>query len=268
MALKISETVKIGSDYYKVSTNGDLVKIITSISSDPIVAELKKKADINEYQPIYANNLPLPIGAATANNQTNNNQTTQLVNSSGDAATISERINTPTGKVLQVQIGQHDPIANVPVIIGFEHHQLHEGETYQAQDKQSTLGVTTIQYSIVIPSGVMPHFVTRIQVNDGTVEVDIYEDATYTGGSIINSFNKNRNSLNTPNSMCYVGVTSSDGILIESFYVGNGGRAAGNSRSDSEWVLKSNTIYRVDLIGITTGTDVIIQFYWYEDLGI
>ena len=37
---------------------------------------------------------------------------------------------------------------------------------------------------------------------------------------------------------------------------------------DSLMVLKSNTIYRVDVVGRAVGIEAIIGFLWYEDLGV
>jgi hypothetical protein len=56
--------------------------------------------------------------------------------------------------------------------------------------------------------------------------------------------------------------------LIESFFSGSGSKAVGGNRSGTEWILKSNETYRVDLVGLTTGTQAIVTFGWYEDLGV
>lgn len=48
---------------------------------------------------------------------------------SGLTPWVEPRSQTPTGNALNVQIGPGDPISNIPVVMDFEHHQVHEGET-------------------------------------------------------------------------------------------------------------------------------------------
>ncbi len=45
-------------------------------------------------------------------------------------ASVEARKQTPTGNALNVQIGPGDVISNIPVVTLFEHHQVHEGESY------------------------------------------------------------------------------------------------------------------------------------------
>jgi hypothetical protein len=47
------------------------------------------------------------------------------------ADTVETRVQTPTKtKAINVQIGPGDVISNIPVMIDYEHHQIHEGETH------------------------------------------------------------------------------------------------------------------------------------------
>lgn len=187
-------------------------------------------------------------------------------------ASVEARKQTPTGNALNVQIGPGDVVSNIPVVMDFEHHQVHEGETYQGDDLQTGLGAGTVKYSITVPTFATtiqaPHMIVGTSVYNGTVLVQIYESATFTGGSTVNIYNRNRNSATTAGTTIKTGVTSTNGTLIASFYAGAGKSSSGSSRASSEWVLKSNTIYRVDIIGQAAGTACITQFDWYEDLGV
>lgn len=187
-------------------------------------------------------------------------------------ASVEARKQTPTGNALNVQIGPGDTISNVPVIMDFEHHQVHEGETFLAQDKQAALGSGTVKYSIVVPTYAntiqAPHMVIVCDVYNGNTTVDIYETATFTGGSALTNRNRNRNIADDSTVVIKTGVTSADGTLIKSFYAGAGKSTSGSSRTESEMVLKSNTTYRVDIIGRSAGTEAIVGFMYYLDLGV
>lgn len=184
-------------------------------------------------------------------------------------AEVSKRVQTPTGNVLQVQIGPGDPISNIPVVMEFEHHQVHEGETHEAQYVATGLALTTIKFAIVIPTNIYPHMLLGINVYDGSIRCDIYEGATFTGGVLLNNYNVNRNSSIVPSTAITSGVTSTDGTLMPwSAYVGAGNNSANESRSSHERILKAGTTYRIDIIGLAAQTNGIIHFRWYEDLGV
>ena len=182
------------------------------------------------------------------------------------------RRQTPTGAALNVQIGPGDPISNVPVVMDFEHHQVHEGETWRAQSVQTSLGTSTVKYGLTVPvvatSIYGPHLVLAVDIYNGAARIDMYADATFTGGSPITAYNRNRNVAGSPGMTVTGGVTSTNGTLIESFFAGAGKGTGEGSRPASEWVLKSNAIYRVDVSGLVANTQAIVGFNWYEDLGV
>lgn len=190
----------------------------------------------------------------------------------GLLASVEARKQTPTGNALNVQIGPGDVISNIPVMIDFDHHQLHEGETYKAINAQASLGTGTVKYGFTVATYAntiqAPHLVVAVDVYNGTVRVDIYETATFTGGSLLTANNRNRNVATAAASTVNTGVTSTNGTLIDSFYAGGGAKTAGDNRQGSEWVLKSNTIYRIDIIGQVANTAAVVSFNWYEDLGV
>lgn len=203
---------------------------------------------------------------------TDGTQKSQLVGPDGSALEVYTRTQTPAQKVIGVQIGPGDIISNLPVVMQYDHHQIHEGETTRFQDVQSSLGSGTVKYGLTIPTYAVtiraPHLLITADVYNGAVLVQMYEAATFTGGSPMTGYNRNRNSTTTPGMTIATGVTSTNGTLIDSFYVGAGSRSAASNRAAVEWVMKSNTIYRVDVIGQVSGTAAIIGFDSYEDLGV
>ena len=186
---------------------------------------------------------------------------------------VETRTQTPTKtKAVNVQIGPGDIISNIPVMIEFDHHQLHEGETQRAEDYQASLGTSTVKYGITVPTFATtinsPHMVIGVDVFNGNVIIQVYEAATFTSGSALTKFNRNRNSSTTVTTTITGGVTSSNGTLMHTFFGGAGKSGSGSGRSDVEYILKSNTIYRVDMIGRSAGTKPVKSFDWYEDLGV
>ena len=191
---------------------------------------------------------------------------------SGLDASVEARKQTPTGNALNVQIGPGDVISNVPVIMDFAHHQVHEGETHQAEEYLASLGSSTVKYGITVPTFAntiqAPHMIVGADVYNGNCIIQIYEAATFTSGSLMTKYNRNRNSATTAGTTITTGVTSTNGTLIQTFFAGAGRTNSNDQRSSVEWVLKSNTIYRVDVIGRAAGTEAVVTFDWYEDLGV
>jgi len=158
-------------------------------------------------------------------------------------------------------------------VMDFEHHQVHEGETYHFVHFIAALGTGTNKVAFTVPvfspaiQG--PHLVIDASVYNGTTLIYLYEGSTFTGGSALTPLNRNRNSANAARCTAKAGVTSTDGTLLDMFYFGSGGRSASNGeRQAVEWVLKSNTVYRIDLIGQIAGTAIALRCNWYEDLGV
>lgn len=193
----------------------------------------------------------------------------QVVSVDG-SQTITGAATGETG--IRVFIGPTDPVSDIPVFMDFEHHQVHEGESHKIIDKKASLGTGTVKYSIDVgtftPSIRSPHMLIGIDVYNGSASFDLYEAATYTGGTTKTSYNRNRNSATNPTTVIKTGVTSTNGTLIDSFFAAGGVRTGGNGRAQAEWLLKNNTTYRVDVIGLTAGTQAIVSFEWYEDLGV
>jgi hypothetical protein len=217
----------------------------------------------------------LPTDAATATNQTSGDQKTQIVASDGSVLEVYTRTQTPAQKVIGVQIGPGDIVSNLPVVVDYEHHQVHEGETHHSIDQQLSLGTNTVKYEITVPTfnpadaSRCPHMMIEVDVYNGAARCDFYENpGAATGGSSMTIFNRERNIATTPGTSVKTGVTITGGTLIESFFSGSGSKAVGGNRSGTEWILKSNETYRVDLVGLTSGTQAIVTFGWYEDLGV
>lgn len=179
-------------------------------------------------------------------------------------------------KGLRVFGGPTDPVSDIPVMIDFAHHQVHEGETYKALHKNLTGTVTpatTQEYSVAVgahtPAISSPHMLFGFEVYDGAILVEIYENPSGTAtGTTITAYNHNRNSTNTPTLVAKHTVTGlSAGTLIDAFYVAAGSKSS-DDRATSEWLLKVSTTYRIVVTPKVNSSNYIANLNWYEDLGV
>ena len=173
----------------------------------------------------------------------------------------------------RVYIGPTDPISDLPVVIDYEHHQLHEGETHQYTYAPAALSSgSSVLFRIVVANVTgttqTPHFIFAV---DATAETwsYIYESPTVTGnGTQQTALNRNRNSANTPTTTIWLNPTvSANGTLMSSWILGSGTLAGGQTRDALEWDLKTNTTYLIVVTAKAASDDICIRLVWYEDLG-
>jgi hypothetical protein len=188
-------------------------------------------------------------------------------------AEVGPRKQTPIGNVLQVQIGPGDVISNIPVVMDFPHHQIHEGESFSVEYYNET--VASINFAITVPVYPIligaPHLTMEMQSYGGAGQISIWEGATYTGGTPMTIFNRNRNSLNAPKAGMVIisGVASIDGTRLPyTAIAGAAERTTAVNRAVDEIDLKSDTTYVIRYEEITATTRIILRFEWYEDLGV
>lgn len=215
-------------------------------------------------------------------NQTNSTQKTQIVDSSGTSAKVEARVQTPTGNALNVQIGPGDVISNIPVIMDYDHHQLHEGEsfrwsTYTATfNKNTNKDIRLVVPNITIPVGVnpvslCPHYRFECIYGDQG-ELKLYESTTFTGnGTQRTPIALERNGTYTPKLQIWEDptVNAVGNLIWQGLMLGTKNNAGGLDTAANEFVLKNNTSY---LLRFTSGTvdnvKLLIRMEWYEDLGV
>lgn len=202
----------------------------------------------------------------------------QVVNTDGTtAASVEARKQTPTGNALNVQIGPGDPISNVPVVIEYDHHQVHEGEQHGYSNLTSTLASgSSKNFRINVPAALdtvyeAPHMIIEV-ITTLEAEAYLYEDMTYTvgnGGTERTSYNRNRLAAATvAATKIYEDPTpATTGTNLWIGLTGSANRAGSGSRSLTEWVLKPGD-YLVRITSRAAGCKVLVRFEWYEDLGV
>lgn len=205
----------------------------------------------------------------------------KIIGSTGEAiADVAARSQTPTGNALQVQIGPGDPISNLPVMILFEHHQIHEGEVWDyvyAATNQNGAKDFRIVVANVAPTTRTPHVVAEVISDSTLTRMYWYEGTTWTAGGVddsANIYNRNRNILGAPTTKVYVagGTALTPNALGTNFwqgmlFAGKNAAAVAESRSATEWVLKTNTEY---LFRVTTAAaaNCMVRLSFYEDGGV
>lgn len=197
-----------------------------------------------------------------------------LYDAGGDGISIEDRKQTPTGKALNVQIGPGDIISNIPVFMDFGQHQVHEGESFLAQYVDTALDTNVVKFQLIVGNYTnyiqAPHLKISVDIYNGAARFDLYEGGTdISGGSAMTRYNRAR-SIAIPASTMTInqGVTATGTTLLESGFVGSGSRGSADGSNRDEWILKANTTYILYLTGLATGTDAILHFEWYEDLGV
>jgi len=161
-------------------------------------------------------------------------------------------------------------------VITNDHAYIHEGIMFVAFDKLVVASGGTGSYAFKTPSNGFVHYrLAGINPSADKVGTQIYEDATFTGGTLLEINNKNRNSDNESLTVVSKNPTfQTPGTLLPGFssYLpgaeGGGQRRSGtDGRSDSEIVLKKDTVYRFVLTnGSTTSNTVGINLRWYEEI--
>lgn len=191
------------------------------------------------------------------------------------------RVQTPTGNVLQVQIGPGDVISNLPVVIDYDHHQLHEGETFRWATYVATLAsgsskdVRLVVPNIAIPVGMnpvitCPHFRFEV-ISSGNSRFYLYEDTTFTGnGTQRTPIALERNGAYTPKLQIWedptvnaVGTQLFQGVTLAAKQT-----AGALDDSRNEFILKNNTSYDFRITSGVEGLTLLLRFVWYEDLGV
>lgn len=192
----------------------------------------------------------------------------------GTVASVETRTQTPTKfNALAVSIGPGDVISNLPIVISYEHHQVHEGETWQANYGPVAIANSAVVDHLIIVANVTattrtPHLVTEVD-STGETWLEIYEAPTTTAnGTAVTIYNRNRNTAGSPTTTVFITPTiTAVGTKITGWIVGSGQKSGGSGRDANEWDLKSNTKYIVRATA-KNANNIAIRFQFYEDQGV
>lgn len=184
-------------------------------------------------------------------------------------------------KGLRTYIGPTDPVSDLPVIIDYDHHQLHEGETFRWDVYVSSLAsgnskdIRFVVPNISVPAGVvaaarMPHFRFEV-VGSADADLFLYEAPTFTGnGNQRTPIPAERNGSYSSQLQIWEDPTVSVvGSQIFRGVIFAAKNSAGSTTSTlDEFILKNNTSYLLRVTSGAAGNKVLIRVLYYEDLGV
>jgi hypothetical protein len=199
-----------------------------------------------------------------------------------------ENASTPaaaySGRAQRVLIGPTDIISNLPVVIDYDHHQLHEGEVFRWSYLDTTglasgssldivFTVPNITITGPLTSAVLacPHFRFEV-IADSYSQAYLYEGPTVTGGTgtARTPIAMERNGTYTPKlAILEAPTVTGVGTLLWQGVIFTGKTSAGSTDTPlTEFVLKNNTTYLFRFTSRTAGCKFLLRFVWYEDLGV
>jgi hypothetical protein len=210
---------------------------------------------------------------------TDGTQKTQIA-SATDIAAIVTGVNTGV-KGLRVYGGPTDPISDIPVVMFFDHHQVHEGESFRWSFYNASLGNNAIKdIQITVPNITLsagqtyiqkcPHFRFEV-VQSNTGIVKLYEAPTISvQGTQITPINLERNGTYTSKLIIKEDPTNTalGNLIWQGINTANKNAASELNDATNEFILKNNTTYLLRVQSLTASNAILIRMLWYEDLGV
>ena len=161
-----------------------------------------------------------------------------------------------------------DTFTDSLVTTEYEHHAIHIGQAFSAYDRVDVTGAgTNRDYLFMTPTSTSwIHFRPTFRT-EAEFDISIQENPTVSNnGTLLPSFNRDRNSLSTSGLTLYHTPTVTvSGTTIKMERTGSGSSVGGGSESYHEWILKQNTKYLMRFSKVGAGTHYIsLKLWWYE----
>lgn len=178
-------------------------------------------------------------------------------------------IDPATGDPLSI-----DEITGALVTIDVVHHEIHEGElfsvSYKAPDASPIADNGTIIFAIT--TGAKFCHLIGSGACGGDAQLELVEDATFTGGTAMTERNRKRtegDGGNTAQVTRDPGAIPVAGNVLEDLFLpgGTGGNAVGIEGGNRvEWILKPNAIYLLRLTNRAGNAQpASLRAEWYEE---
>lgn len=159
----------------------------------------------------------------------------------------------------------------LPVVaIAKEHFEIHEGEHYFIKTWVELSGPaeTTVYFAFNTPENSKEIHAKAILAPDADTIVNIFENCTITGGTIITPINNKRDSTNNATLIPYANPTvNNNGTLIWAARNGGGKNPVGVAPGlNYEIIAKNNVTYCFEIEKETVSDTIVdIDFFWYEE---
>ena len=153
--------------------------------------------------------------------------------------------------------------------ISYEHHEIHSGSHYEVRINKDVANGGDYNLAFTTPDTTKwIHMIFGIDV-EVEANVALYEAITSFGsGTPVTPYNNNRNSVNTSGLVDMesdtTAVAGTPTQLVQ-MVLGSGKTAGGGARGSSEFVLKQNTTYLLEIDNqAAASNEVNIFLNWYE----
>ena len=155
-----------------------------------------------------------------------------------------------------------------------DHAYIHQGKYWTRTTKFTLATGASIKFTLQTNSEKEIHYrPMNIRTSADKLSGFFYEGSSgASGGTVLTTSNRNRQSTNTTDVVLTQGVTvTTNGTQISELYIpgatGVGGVRTGDDLSgNNEWVLKADTLYTILLTNDSEGDNVVfIEFQWYEE---
>lgn len=170
-----------------------------------------------------------------------------------------------------------DEVTQKPIFIDFVHHEVHEGNTYQACQKSADGSpiADDASYDMLLITGneAEPHLVLSAAAG-GISEVIVYKDTTVSANGALIATQNMRQALHGTKLNTLLAYTSPTVTLVGTLIhiqllpggMGPGqGTSGGTARQETEWQLAINTTYMIRVTNRSGGAQPIsILAQWYE----
>ena len=180
---------------------------------------------------------------------------------------LREVTTSKVGTKTHLDSGDIDDASGGKVTIEFEHHEIHEGDSYTIQTFNDIDDAANFDLGVTTPNTTKwGHFVMETEI-EAEMELYLYEGATISSGSAVTPINRNRNSSNTSGMTVVSGPTvGATGSLLVKQKAGSGKKIGGTTRDANEFIFKQNTKYLFRITNVS-GSDAqfaSIRITWYE----
>lgn len=163
-----------------------------------------------------------------------------------------------------------DEITGAAVTIPVVHHEVHEGEMFSVS-VFSLVNANGDDISILLRTGnTLYGHLTFTATGGGDAQVRLLEAPTVSAvGNALTEYNMKRYSTDVPEIATFGNPTYIEQAVLTSFLVpgGSGGNAQGGVvRQDTEWILRLNTDYVIELTNIAGNNQPLsLVAQWYEE---
>jgi len=158
-----------------------------------------------------------------------------------------------------------DPATRTLQTIDYAHHQIHAEDAYTSYWVVTHGAAESPNILMVTPdTNKWSHLIFQV-ISDDVLTVGLYETPSYSGGSPMTPYNRNRNSSKTAGLTVTKASASSNGkgTLIWTFKAGANKTVTTSESARFEFILKQNEKYLLEGVG-ANADNLTFLLDWYE----